>query len=167
MQMLMMMMTMMMEQDGASPPPEMMQMMKMMMGSRIGGTGNWTCESCGSQQAASVQSCQMCGLPKVQEVFDQGFGNAGAGKFVGTSADMLVCSVHGKRRTRRNLMDDGMGGMCCMPGFECGGDRNAIPFAAGDWECPGCGDHQFAKNQVCRKCSYPKPERSAPMNLPY
>ena len=27
----------------------------------------------------------------------------------------------------------------------------------GDWRCPGCGDQQFARNRVCRRCSEPKP----------
>jgi len=30
----------------------------------------------------------------------------------------------------------------------------------GDWRCPGCGDHQFAKNSECRKCGTPKPSQS-------
>merc|ERR1719336_1415686 len=32
---------------------------------------------------------------------------------------------------------------------------NAKP---GDWMCPGCGDHQFARNAQCRKCGHAKPE---------
>jgi hypothetical protein len=32
------------------------------------------------------------------------------------------------------------------------------PFLAGDWICPSCGDHQFAKNQECRMCSTPRME---------
>mmetsp|Transcript_68480 Transcript_68480/g.200314 ORF Transcript_68480/g.200314 Transcript_68480/m.200314 type:complete len:146 (+) Transcript_68480:94-531(+) len=27
----------------------------------------------------------------------------------------------------------------------------------GDWECPKCGDNQFARNMECRKCGEPKP----------
>merc|ERR1711974_402480 len=27
----------------------------------------------------------------------------------------------------------------------------------GDWACPGCYDHQFAKNTACRKCATPNP----------
>mmetsp|Transcript_45235 Transcript_45235/g.135239 ORF Transcript_45235/g.135239 Transcript_45235/m.135239 type:complete len:155 (+) Transcript_45235:119-583(+) len=27
----------------------------------------------------------------------------------------------------------------------------------GDWECPKCGDNQFARNIECRKCGEPKP----------
>lgn len=28
----------------------------------------------------------------------------------------------------------------------------------GDWHCPNCGDHQFAKNEECRKCGTPNPD---------
>lgn len=28
----------------------------------------------------------------------------------------------------------------------------------GDWFCPQCGDHQFAKNQICRQCGGPRPD---------
>merc|ERR1712217_493525 len=27
----------------------------------------------------------------------------------------------------------------------------------GDWICPKCNDHQYAKNDTCRKCSAPRP----------
>jgi len=162
------------------------------------------------------------------------------------------CSVHGKKRSLRNLMDDGAGGMCCQPGFECQGassgggkggkggfdmdtmwnmaaslaasmmmggkggmggfkgggkgpggmpmdgpvkktkicmyweagtctkgsacsfahgqeeignlfDPSLIPGAGkgmmpGDWTCPACGDHQFARNLQCRKCGADNPQ---------
>lgn len=27
----------------------------------------------------------------------------------------------------------------------------------GDWMCPGCNDHQFARNATCRRCGTPRP----------
>lgn len=30
-------------------------------------------------------------------------------------------------------------------------------FKPGDWNCPQCGDHQFGKNEECRKCGGRKP----------
>lgn len=78
---------------------------------------------------------------------------------VGSAPNMqqMMCSVHQKMRTVRNLVDDGQGGMVCMPGSECGAERAPPPMREGDWECPGCGDHQFARNTNCRKCNTPKP----------
>jgi len=31
----------------------------------------------------------------------------------------------------------------------------------GDWVCPSCGDLQFARNKVCRKCQTPNPDPNA------
>merc|ERR1719343_1415123 len=39
----------------------------------------------------------------------------------------------------------------------CGGGAVA-KLKPGDWVCPNCSDHQFAKNEACRKCGTPKPE---------
>merc|ERR1719424_2163327 len=33
----------------------------------------------------------------------------------------------------------------------------AQPQREGDWSCPSCGDLQFARNMVCRKCGTPNP----------
>ena len=33
-----------------------------------------------------------------------------------------------------------------------GGKGKGYAFLPGDWKCPKCGDHQFAKNTECRKC---------------
>lgn len=121
-----------------------------------------------------------------------------------TGGDEVACSIHGKKRGMNNLMEDGSGGWVCQPGFECvmgagsqegprkkyklctfweqGGcsrgractfahgqeeigllsDPTAEPDGGtmtlpGDWTCPGCGDHQFARNTQCRKCSTLKP----------
>jgi len=41
-----------------------------------------------------------------------------------------------------------------MAGGAGGGGKGMQP---GDWNCPGCGDHQFARNTECRKCQTPNP----------
>merc|ERR1712197_298310 len=35
----------------------------------------------------------------------------------------------------------------------------------GDWTCPGCGDHQFGRNQCCRQCATPKPGTNGLSNI--
>lgn len=123
--------------------------------------------------------------------------------FSGPKGGTQPCSIHGKKRGMANLKEDGAGGFCCAPGFECqvspaeGGPRKkfkicqhwqqgrcgkgtACTFAhgeeeigaivdpnaiadggklvlSGDWYCPGCNDHQFARNTECRKCGQPNP----------
>jgi len=34
----------------------------------------------------------------------------------------------------------------------------------GDWLCLGCNDHQFARNEVCKRCSAPRPVRDSDWN---
>ena len=36
-------------------------------------------------------------------------------------------------------------------------DSRGEPIKAGDWFCPKCDDHQFARNVVCRRCKTAKP----------
>jgi len=38
-----------------------------------------------------------------------------------------------------------------------GGGATNVQRKPGDWNCPGCGDHQFARNTECRKCGGPRP----------
>jgi len=33
-------------------------------------------------------------------------------------------------------------------------------FRTGDWMCPKCNDHQFARNKFCRKCREPRPQNT-------
>lgn len=37
------------------------------------------------------------------------------------------------------------------------GRKTNQPMLPGDWTCPGCGDHQFARNRVCRFCGASRP----------
>mmetsp|Transcript_25610 Transcript_25610/g.76381 ORF Transcript_25610/g.76381 Transcript_25610/m.76381 type:complete len:251 (+) Transcript_25610:99-851(+) len=42
-------------------------------------------------------------------------------------------------------------------------ERSGVPanpsnMMPGDWLCPRCGDHVFARNRACRRCATPKPE---------
>jgi len=36
------------------------------------------------------------------------------------------------------------------------GQVDTTAMKQGDWICPGCLDHQFAKNEVCRSCGHPR-----------
>merc|ERR1711972_687943 len=80
-----------------------------------------------------------------------------------------MCSAHGRKRTMRNLEDDGMGGFKCSRNNQCQGTgptgSSGQNFAPGDWACPACGDHQFARNSACRKCGQEKPDGAGADNL--
>merc|ERR1719444_655017 len=52
----------------------------------------------------------------------------------------------------------GFGGGCFGGyGGGCGGGGGNSDMRPGDWTCPNCQDHVFAKNDACRKCGTPKP----------
>jgi len=54
---------------------------------------------------------------------------------------------------------DGVDGRDCgrdgRPGMRATSNQQMMP---GDWLCPRCGDHVFARNPACRRCATPKPE---------
>lgn len=41
------------------------------------------------------------------------------------------------------------------------GNEQARPKKKEDWDCPQCGDFQFARNDACRKCKTPRPTTAA------
>mmetsp|Transcript_45815 Transcript_45815/g.102662 ORF Transcript_45815/g.102662 Transcript_45815/m.102662 type:complete len:221 (+) Transcript_45815:106-768(+) len=59
-----------------------------------------------------------------------------------------------RSRSRRRRSRSGGGG-----GRGGGGGKGGRPMETrvGDWECPSCGDFNFARNTECRKCGTPKP----------
>jgi len=66
----------------------------------------------------------------------------------------------------------GVAGACGAAGCAAGGHAAGTTPAAdardgvaasksmmpGDWMCPRCGDHVFARNPACRRCATPKPD---------
>lgn len=44
----------------------------------------------------------------------------------------------------------------CKSGDQCP-YKHVQGASGGDWECPKCGDKQFARNDRCRKCGGPRP----------
>ena len=44
-----------------------------------------------------------------------------------------------------------------LPPVRGGQGRTEGQRRPGDWDCPACRDHQFARNSACRRCGTPKP----------
>jgi len=40
---------------------------------------------------------------------------------------------------------------------------NTANMMPGDWLCPRCGDHVFARNRACRRCATPRPDGAGDM----
>eukprot|EP00930_Biecheleria_cincta_P026124 TRINITY_DN1846_c0_g1_i6.p1 TRINITY_DN1846_c0_g1~~TRINITY_DN1846_c0_g1_i6.p1 ORF type:complete len:327 (-),score=68.76 TRINITY_DN1846_c0_g1_i6:100-1080(-) len=102
--------------------------------------GDWNCPACGDLQFARNVVCRKCGSPK------DGAGGAGAAAGGGGGgAAALMASVMA-------AMGGGGAGKGAFGG-KAGGKGQMVE---GDWICPSCGDHQFARNQACRKCGAAK-----------
>lgn len=109
--------------------------------------GDWICPSCGDLQFARNTQCRRCGAPApapgpVTGGYDPGYSMGGC--MGGGMGGYGMGSGGG---------GCGMGGGMSMGG----GGPPQKEMRPGDWLCPGCGDHVFAKNDSCRRCGMPRP----------
>jgi len=98
--------------------------------------GDWYCPACNDLQFARNTHCRRCGQP-----------NPGGGQQAATGAGGYGGFGAG-----------GYGGGYSSGGSYGGGNLEMRP---GDWICPKCNDHVFAKNAVCRRCNTPNPKPEA------
>eukprot|EP00446_Apocalathium_sp_SHHI-4_P002663 CAMPEP_0177180388 /NCGR_PEP_ID=MMETSP0367-20130122/15367_1 /TAXON_ID=447022 ORGANISM="Scrippsiella hangoei-like, Strain SHHI-4" /NCGR_SAMPLE_ID=MMETSP0367 /ASSEMBLY_ACC=CAM_ASM_000362 /LENGTH=165 /DNA_ID=CAMNT_0018627173 /DNA_START=71 /DNA_END=568 /DNA_ORIENTATION=+ len=114
--------------------------------------GDWSCPACGDHQFKRNTQCRKCGEANPEapdtaeckwcqkgECWDHGQIKKDKGKGKGKEDMMQMMYA---------MMFGGGGG---------GGDGSGYGWKPGDWKCAGCGDHQFAKNETCRKCGEAKP----------
>jgi len=127
--------------------------------------GDWSCPSCGDHQFAKNQACRKCGTPKPATYFGMKSGdwhcpNCSDLQF----AKNLQCRKCGTPNPdperAREAMEIGLASSSSArlaPG---------IVEKPGDWYCPMCGDLQFARNNLCRRCgtANPDPEGSKLLN---
>lgn len=119
--------------------------------------GDWICPGCGDFQFGHNTKCRQCGEPKPdmeaatqeeeevpltdEEVVEEQL----EGDVAEDEAPVVdVPSKQSKRPVFKGLQEP--------PSKR---DRKMKP---GDWECPGCGDVNFARNATCRKCNHECPE---------
>lgn len=106
--------------------------------------GNWVCGACGNICTAGENLCKTCHTARDINSAETAIVPAGTDSLFATAqAKMMMlmeqkmneprrpqvpesdetggitCSKHGKKRTSKNLMNDGAGGMCCSPGNDC------------------------------------------------
>eukprot|EP00930_Biecheleria_cincta_P007387 TRINITY_DN108604_c0_g1_i1.p1 TRINITY_DN108604_c0_g1~~TRINITY_DN108604_c0_g1_i1.p1 ORF type:complete len:277 (+),score=24.94 TRINITY_DN108604_c0_g1_i1:44-832(+) len=116
-------------------------------------SGDWDCSWCGDHQFARNFICRQCGTPKEFD-WKGGYSFMPGGDIWGAKGKKgapshLQGDSWGKGKGL-SLMDKGKGvlGKPTAPGTE--------GVKEGDWICPFCGDHQFARNWACRQCGIPK-----------
>jgi inhibitor of KinA sporulation pathway (predicted exonuclease)/predicted RNA-binding Zn-ribbon protein involved in translation (DUF1610 family) len=126
--------------SGANPPPPPPGGGSAMMGdggSRVIKEGDWICPQCNDHQFARNLSCRRCRAPRPANI---GMGGGGMG---GGHHTPPLLSSHPPS---------------FAPPLPSQGSFSAPrQMREGDWNCPQCGDHQFARNTHCRKCQAPRP----------
>lgn len=108
------------------------------VGSVIGQSspGDWVCPACMDLQFARNAQCRRCGTPKPD--------TSAIGQQVVTGQQVMTGVVMQNHASGPFILQN----------------------RPGDWACPACGDHVFAKNNACRRCSTPKPENPTPPSTP-
>lgn len=141
--------------------------------------GDWRCLTCGDHQFAKNLACRKCATARTKNDTVAKLGSAGvlpfgdlAGGECWKSGDWHCprCSDHQFAKNsecrrcaapRPNIdgcaKDDGSTTRAILPVVP-----SPSQMLPGDWICPQCGDLQFARNWLCRRCAHPRPEETAP-----
>ncbi|CAE8617506.1 unnamed protein product [Polarella glacialis] len=147
--------------------------------------GDWNCDECGDHQFAKNTACRKCGAPRPgegghdrgrsqtirassrqPEYASRGPSDRGGGRDKDFKDGDWSCASCGDHQFARNTtcrkcgeprsdndVDDGYAAPRPAPRAP----ENSRDFKDGDWTCGSCGDHQFGRNNSCRKCGDPKP----------
>lgn len=120
--------------------------LRLLQASRGGDSGDWSCPDCGDVQFAKNSACRLCGAAKP----------SAQGRVIISSVDNEAF-----RAELRGVLT----GQVAREVIVASNSQIAKP---GDWLCPNpdCRDLQFERNQVCRRCSTPKPESAAVPVIP-
>lgn len=94
----------------------------------------WTCEGCGDLQAAHRSECQGCGSP------------APSGRDL--SAPGHAATYQREARSFESRREEPR----AAPAWQAVGASTGEFLRPGDWRCPKCQDHVFARNDACRRC---------------
>jgi len=131
--------------------------------------GDWQCGSCGDMQFARNVVCRMCNAPKMEAEAPAAFSNNGQMTRDGdwncpNCGDLQFARNQACRKCNTPNPTGGGGGGVRTFNAGGGGGRGLGPGVSGqdmrpgDWNCPSCGDLQFARNAACRRCGEAKPD---------
>lgn len=123
--------------------------------------GDWYCPSCNDLQFARNVQCKRCGSPNPNPT------NTAGSSFHMKPGDWL-CPNCGDLQFARNAQCRKCGtsnpeqsSMMLSPPSIFSAKGKGKEMKPGDWNCPKCGDHQFARNVQCRRCGTPCPSDAA------
>lgn len=130
--------------------------------------GDWVCPSCNDLVFARNAACRKCGTSWWSwwaEAIGEGPGGKPSGNRVVAEPRPgdWVCPACGDEQFARNAACR----LCCAmkpppeeegdaQGQEDGSGPRPQNVRKGDWMCPMCGDHVFARSATCRNCYMPR-----------
>jgi len=112
--------------------------------------GDWYCPVCGGHQYASRTHCRSCGAPNPLTPPNASYGRNGRNSNYQPYQQSNQYSQYGSGYGAPPSSNHGY-----SSGY--GSSSRSSFMKPGDWSCPSCGDHQFSRNDFCRKCNAPKP----------
>ena len=124
--------------------------------------GNWECLSCGNVNFAHRDACNLCAMPREQKLQKRGPPMAGLD---GNWACEACGNVNFPHRDRCNRCstpkppDMLMATAPTMLATAPSAPQTKGPVAGvdGNWTCLACGNVNFAKREMCNRCSALKP----------
>lgn len=129
--------------------------------------GDWFCPSCNDLQFAKNDQCRKCGEPNPDP---DGSKSARESAIAGRDSgdNMKPGDWFCPNCNDLNFARNAECRKCQAPNPDPEGSMEAAQQSGarmnpqnqhkpGDWTCSSCGDHQFARNDSCRKCGAPNP----------
>lgn len=127
--------------------------------------GDWNCPACGDLQFARNTQCRRCGTLKPDGIGGGFQAPMGGGFQLQNRPGDWDCPNCGDHVFAKNNVCRRCGttkppeaGQAMSGGQVVTGGGFVLQNRPGDWNCPNCGDHVFAKNSTCRRCGAAKPE---------
>mmetsp|Transcript_37274 Transcript_37274/g.67927 ORF Transcript_37274/g.67927 Transcript_37274/m.67927 type:complete len:320 (+) Transcript_37274:1-960(+) len=137
--------------------------------------GDWNCPNCGDHNFARNSFCRSCGTANpvtnpiiLEEAATSSIDPSEIDNFLTTNniAEHACAIFRGLApQLQKRVIEAGSFRVCRNPtavlmsrmGKAQRGQLQAARMMPGDWACPNCGDHNFARNLVCRACGTPNP----------
>mmetsp|Transcript_113470 Transcript_113470/g.206441 ORF Transcript_113470/g.206441 Transcript_113470/m.206441 type:complete len:582 (-) Transcript_113470:261-2006(-) len=137
--------------------------------------GDWNCPNCGDHNFARNSFCRSCGTANpvtnpiiLEEAATSSIDPSEIDNFLTTNniAEHACAIFRGLApQLQKRVIEAGSFKVCRNPtavlmsrmGKAQRGQLQAAKMMPGDWACPNCGDHNFARNLVCRACGTPNP----------
>merc|ERR1719401_1625506 len=119
--------------------------------------GDWICPACGEHNFARNDSCRRCGHRNSGSEIDEFLSRNAIEAHAVEEFKELPPELQVMVMDAGSLADarDPTAVLRSRMMKAKQGTLKVEEMRPGDWKCKACGDHNFAKNESCRKCGAP------------